>query len=297
MFAIAPTDIGWFQFLKENKHFNDVNFWTPTPWNITRLNSNDKFYFMLKSPIRKIGGFGIFKKYSNHNLNEAWALFGYGNGCASKEELIKRLDDYKAKNSQDKTSVANTEIGCISLSNVEFWEEDAYIDLAETNIDFSSNIVKLKYYTTEDFNTSVSTNEENGYILVDMDSEKLKKARMITDRKGQSNFKLLVSTAYNNKCCITGETIPELLEAAHIQPYINQTSNHVQNGILLRSDIHKLYDNNLIYIDESFIVHTSSMLQSNYYKQFHNKTISLPSDTIKYPSKDALKSRHDEFRK
>ncbi len=297
MFAISPTDINWFNFLKENKHSNNVNFWTPTPWNISKLKIGDKFYFMLKSPIRKIGGFGIYNAYNNYSLDQAWDFFGYGNGCASKEELINKLDDYKAKNSQDKSSVTKTQIGCISLSNVEFWDEENWIDLAETDIDFSKSIVKLKYYTTDDFNSSISTIEENGYTLVNMDSEKLKKTRMVSERKGQSYFKLIVSTAYNNRCCVTGEITPELLEAAYIQPYMNETSNHIQNGLLLRSDIHRLYDNNLLYIDEDFTIHISSKLISDYYKNFNNTKIKLPTQNFKLPSKDALKSRFDEFRK
>jgi putative restriction endonuclease len=53
--AIAPTDIDWFNNLKEQTH-TIVNFWTPTPWNIKKLENGDKLYFMLKKPIRKIGG-------------------------------------------------------------------------------------------------------------------------------------------------------------------------------------------------------------------------------------------------
>ena len=66
MFAIAPTDLNWFQQLRtEGVHGNVINFWTPTPWNISRLKKGDKLYFMLKSPIRKIGGFGKFVEYKN----------------------------------------------------------------------------------------------------------------------------------------------------------------------------------------------------------------------------------------
>ena len=55
MFSIANTDIEWFEFLKKNNIFNNVNFWTPTPWNVKKLKQGDLFYFMLKSPIRKLG--------------------------------------------------------------------------------------------------------------------------------------------------------------------------------------------------------------------------------------------------
>ena len=70
MFAISPTDLNWFQQLRtEGLQGNVINFWTPTPWNISRLKSGDNLYFMLKSPIRKIGGYGKFVEYKNMNIN------------------------------------------------------------------------------------------------------------------------------------------------------------------------------------------------------------------------------------
>jgi|TARA_B110000116_G_scaffold227688_1_gene208722 putative restriction endonuclease len=66
MFAISPTDLNWFQQLRaDDLQGNVINFWTPTPWNISRLKSGDNLYFMLKSPIRKIGGYGKFVEYKN----------------------------------------------------------------------------------------------------------------------------------------------------------------------------------------------------------------------------------------
>lgn len=54
MISIAPTDIDWFNFLKSNVVHEEINFWTPTPWNVKRLKRGDKFYFMLKSPLGKL---------------------------------------------------------------------------------------------------------------------------------------------------------------------------------------------------------------------------------------------------
>ena len=91
MFAISPTDIEWFKFLRTEGLNSEINFWTPTPWNVSRLASGDKLYFMLKSPIRKIGGYGQFVEYKNMSVNDAWNKYGFKNGCTSKQELIERL--------------------------------------------------------------------------------------------------------------------------------------------------------------------------------------------------------------
>ena len=56
MFANSPTDIEWFKFLRTEGLNSEINLWSPTPWNVSRLASGDKLYFMLKSPIRKIDG-------------------------------------------------------------------------------------------------------------------------------------------------------------------------------------------------------------------------------------------------
>ena len=72
MFAISPTDRDWFHFLRATGYNSEINFWTPTPWNISRLSKGDRLYFMLKAPIRKIGGYGHFFEYKNVTVNEAW---------------------------------------------------------------------------------------------------------------------------------------------------------------------------------------------------------------------------------
>jgi predicted restriction endonuclease len=87
-----------------------------------------------------------------------------------------------------------------------------------------------------------------------------------------------------------------LLEAAHIQPYIDERSNHVKNGLLLRADLHKLYDNGLMYIDDDFLIHISPQVKSNHYQNYNNKKIELPKNKKFHPSKESLRLRKVEFR-
>ena len=60
MFAIAPTDLDWFERIRTGPIGKTVNFWTPTPWEVKGFREGDRLYFMLKSPVRKIGGYGSF---------------------------------------------------------------------------------------------------------------------------------------------------------------------------------------------------------------------------------------------
>ena len=182
------------------------------------------------------------------------------------------------------------------MTNSEFFEDSTFLDLDNYEIDFSRYIVKIKYFDEPDTLSRVTKSTVSEFELVSETTEKLRKSRTGIERKGQGIFRAKLTFAYSNKCCITGETTPELIEAAHIQPYIDENSNHVKNGLLLRIDIHKLFDNGLMYIDEDFKIHISPQVKSDYYQNLDGSQIELPKNENFFPSKEALKSREFEFR-
>ena len=288
MFAISPTDINWYLQLKnEISSENElVNFWTPTPWNVRQLQKGDKFYFMLKSPIRKIGGLGIYQEYKNMLPLEAWQAFGRNNGVEDLSGLIDRTKKYITKNSSSST-YENNQIGCIILNNLIFFDENNYKTDTQLGVSFSQHIVKIKFFNQADPNINEVDNDFEDYLLITTQGKKRKFISQ-TDRKGQSHFRKLVLKNYNNQCAITQNKEVQVLEAAHIQSYISEKSNHIQNGICLRADIHKLFDNGLITIDQNFVVNVSSKIKDLKYKTFHGKGITLPLNQRYYPSIDAL---------
>ena len=88
---------------------------------------------------------------------------------------------------------------------------------------------------------------------------------------------------------------PEIVEAAHIQPYINVDSNHVQNRLALRVDLHRLFDAGLLAVDAQLKIVVSSTLNSTEYALLNGRAIILPRDPAKRPSQEAL-SFHRETR-
>ena len=79
---------------------------------------------------------------------------------------------------------------------------------------------------------------------------------------------------YENKCCITGCTIKEILHACHINPHSDWGDNSVSNALLLRSDIHDLFDSHLLGINpETLIVHLSPKLLNTEYNHLEGKQI------------------------
>ncbi len=274
-----------------------VNFWTPTPWNIKQLNKGSRLYFMLKAPIRQIGGFGEFIEYRDLTPEQAWNQFGYRNGRTSKHEFINSIQNYIDKNSKKSGSqpidINTYEIGCIILDNCEFWNNAIFINPADHNIDFATQVVKIKYFDQYD-PFMQSQEERDNFNLINEPREN--KPTVTNSRERQSEFKGRILKAYHSRCCISGETISELLEAAHVQEYRNTSSNHVQNGLLLRIDIHRLYDNHLLFIDSNYIIHVSNLVTSQQYRQLHGQTITLPDLDYSWPSKEALELRRNEFR-
>lgn len=150
MFAISPTDKIWFDFLKDNEYNSFVNFWTPTPWNISGLKKDNRLYFMLKSPIRKIGGFGEFVYYENMTAESAWNEFGYRNGRESKIDFLNGIQSYIDRHSEkfgkNLIDASSYQIGCIVLKNCEFWDEVNYKLTSDYNIEFANQVVMIKYY-------------------------------------------------------------------------------------------------------------------------------------------------------
>lgn len=83
------------------------------------------------------------------------------------------------------------------------------------------------------------------------DDQRERDLRMTHQREGQSAFRDSLLAAYGSRCCITGVDVDAVLEAAHISAYRGPASNHVENGLLLRADLHKLFDRLMLSVDPS----------------------------------------------
>lgn len=97
--------------------------------------------------------------------------------------------------------------------------------------------------------------------------------RQIKQRRGQRIFRdTLISHAAT--CAVSGCNIVDILEAAHITAYKNDTHNHVSNGLLLRCDMHTLYDLELFAIEpDSFVIYFSPQIQDKEYTRYHGKKL------------------------
>lgn len=111
-------------------------------------------------------------------------------------------------------------------------------------------------------------------------------------RQGQPAFRKLLLAAYSGRCALTGTTATEVLEAAHILPYMGNQTNIVTNGLLLRADIHTLFDRLLLAIvpaGRELVVRISPEVDDPAYRALDGEPVRyLPSAPSSQPARDYL---------
>ncbi|WP_199257012.1 HNH endonuclease [Tomitella fengzijianii] len=112
--------------------------------------------------------------------------------------------------------------------------------------------------------------------------------RVIATRRGQPRFRKALLDAYGGACAVTGCTARPALEAAHILPYRGDHTNDVRNGLLLRADVHTLFDLFLITVAEDLTMCVAPRLAGAGYEKYDGQPLLLPAEETHRPSADAL---------
>lgn len=255
---VAVTDNEWFALHASRDHVEEVNFWRPSPEaGFKALQPGELLLFKLHAPMNFIAGGGFFVRFHQLPVNLAWETFGEANGVRSLDEMRQRIAYYRH------TPILpheNPNIGCIMLAEPFFWPNDAWIECPD---DFKLNTVQGKGYDSEvgtgrDLWNQVSERlqmygatqlETDTAALAVIESKGYGKPQVVLPRLGQGLFRILVTDAYQRRCAITGERTLPVLDAAHIKPYKVIQKHEVSNGLLMRSDLHRLFDEGYLTID------------------------------------------------
>lgn len=294
---LGVTDNDWFDFLS-HADVDEVNFWQPSgrvPF--VGLEPGAPFLFKLKRPYNHVAGGGTFVKFSTLPLSLAWEVFGIKNGAESREvfeAMIRRLIS--------NPNAREPEIGCTVLTAPFFWPKENWI--ANPN-GWASNIVRGRYYDTyksDGANLWASVQERFKSPLtsglpdqVQETSARYGEPTLIKPRLGQGAFRVVVTDAYRRRCAITGESTLPVLEAAHIRPFAKSGVNEVSNGMLLRSDFHKLFDAGLVTVTPELRVEVSPQIKEQWfngrlYYRLHGTTLSnLPQELANHPNENFLR--------
>jgi hypothetical protein len=127
-----------------------------------------------------------------------------------------------------------------------------------------------------------------------IDDERKTALRSVTVRSGQGAFRDALLRAYDGRCAITACDVPEVLEAAHIRPYKGVRTNVVTNGILLRADLHRLWDTGRLAVHEaSFEVLLDSDMIGSDYSLLAGEPIRVPTKSGQHPSAVALQQQRE----
>lgn len=114
----------------------------------------------------------------------------------------------------------------------------------------------------------------------------------IVRRQGQARFRSALLEAYDGRCAMTGWGVVDVLEAAHIYPYLGKDTNVVPNGLLLRSDVHTLFDLQLISVDaKTMEICVAPQLRETGYGVRHGAPLGLPGTASLEPDRRLLE-RH-----
>ncbi len=307
-FYLGVTDNRWYTFLSKISP-EDVNFWQPGgSLRFRAIEPGAPFLFKLKSPINAIGGIGFLSSHTFLPVSVAWDAFKNRNGCDSLVELRNMILSYRS----DKLT-ENPNIGCIVLTNPIFFKEEDWI---ETPSNWSNPIMSGKTYDTSEiqgkslwtkveetlekywYNSSRSY-DGDGQFVFEPESPQYGNSILSRIRIGQGAFRVLVIDAYSRKCSISGEKTLPVLEAAHILPYSESDPNSVSNGLLLRSDLHKLFDGGYLTITTDYKVEVSSRIKAEFengreYYKFHGQDLLMLPDREKDRPKKVFIELHNE---
>ncbi|WP_018866220.1 MULTISPECIES: HNH endonuclease [unclassified Thioalkalivibrio] len=285
---VAVTDMDWFQKLRSRQP-EEVNFWQPGGGRrIRRLQPGDLFLFKLHSPYNAIAGGGFFVRSTSLPVRLAWEAFGPMNGVDSLSEFRTRIAHYRRKE-----TAGTTEIGCNILAHPFFFEEYDWIPQPGS---WSKNIVTAKTYDgTEgegaEFYQQVAMRVSNHELLPpgghvqEGGDDRWGRAFLARARLGQGAFRVLVTDAYDRRCAVTGERTLPTLEAAHIRPYAEHGPHQVSNGLLLRSDWHRLFDDGYVTVTPDHHIEVSPRIREEYengreYYRHHGERLARVPETV-----------------
>ena len=246
--VIAVTDGDWFEMLRQQPDLSEVNFWAPSAANFRALQPGELFLFKLRTQHNAIVGGGIFAYANALPCSLAWEAFGEANGAHTAQEMRVRIAKYRRANLDDQSDFP---IGCRILTQPFFFDKPDWIPVPES---WSPNIVRFKTYNTGDaeglslweaVNDRLSRRPSPG---VAEKQARYGEPHLIHPRLGQGAFRVLVTDIYGRRCAVTQERTLPALEAAHIRPYGDGGVHEAQNGLLLRRDIHSLFDTGYVTV-------------------------------------------------
>jgi putative restriction endonuclease len=302
---VALTDPDWYAYLSGHPHVDEVNFWQPHGGrDFQAVKRGELFFFKLRAPHKAIAGFGFFERFERLQAWLAWEWFGEMNGAPDFGSMIDRIMRLRG-NVEPSERAGDFKIGCIMISAPVFFSQSEWVspptDWAKTGIQqgktYSLDSGEGRRILEECLGRARTGNRywniEPTAELVSEDAPRYGSPVQVRPRAGQGVFSAAVRQAYDGACAITHEHSIPVLEAAHIMPYWQGGEHRVDNGLLLRRDLHRLYDRGYVTVTPDYIFSVGDSLRDEFkngrsYYGLDGSRISVPSHELWRPSKKLL---------
>lgn len=302
---VGVTDGDWYRCLASRPTLNEVNFWRPAGGREFRvLTPGEPFFFKTHYPHNRVVGGGFYSGFAQLRISEAWEFFGDANGATSLAEIRTRVGRYR------RTPITPDEdpvIGCVFVRDAAFLHPDQSVAPPP---DFAPNIVQGKSFDLADERSAVYFDGLLHRVLgvtIELDlSEPWHRhgpvygdPRLTPQRLGQASFQAVVLDAYRKRCAVTGDKIRPVLQAAHIRPLPMGGEHRLDNGLLLRSDVHTLFDRGYLGVDPQYRLHVSRRLREEFENgdEFYareGEAIAVPERRPDRPKREFLEWHLDE---
>lgn len=300
---VGVTNNEWFRFLAERSP-EEVNFWRPrSQTDFKALSEGDLFLFKLHSPLDFIAGGGVFVRHTFLPLSLAWQAFGKNNGVPDFDTFERYILEHRT------SEELSRQIGCTVLVEPFFWPREAWIPVPR---DWSKNIVSGKSYDVSSDTGATLWADVRERLSRDMAAvgtggiaeaaARYGAPTIIHPRLGQGAFRVEVTDAYFRRCAITGEKTLPALEAGHIQPYAKNGPHEIRNGLLLRSDLHNLFDLGYLTVTLDYKVKVSRRIREefdngrHYYALDGKPLVVVPDKEVARPAPEYLSWHHSIFK-
>jgi len=306
--AIAVTNRGWFEYLSAQHGLAEVNFWSTSAHRQATPSAGELLLFKLKKRRNKpkepevIAGYGVFAFSTVMPITLAWEAFGRANGAPTFDILRARILESRDEPISPQSSF---DIGCRILTEPVFWPQEHWLRVPPT---WSPHTVTMKKY---------SLDSQDGSNLWEAIQERLLSSAhpvglfehplprygapsLVQQGLGQGGFRLLVTGLYEKRCAVTRERTLPALEAAHIRPFADGGEHAASNGILLRRDIHSLFDAGYVTVTPKHEFEVSRRIKEEFengkdYYALHGREVVIPKEPKWQPDKEALQW-HNETR-
>ena len=295
-FWVGLTDKDWFDFLAARALLDEVNFWQPSPRRPVHLDVGAPFLFKLHKPQGGwIVGGGYFGHWTTLPATTAWTTFGEANGASSLKEMAALI-----RRRRPAFDPFADHIGCMALGEPYFLPPHLWIESPES---WRNSIQQGRTYDTTEpdgaalwgrFQLALAALGQPLAVRETPEFDSRYGAPVLRPvRLGQGTFRAKVIDAYERRCVITNERTLPVLQAAHIKPYSLLGPHLPENGLLLRSDLHTLFDQGYVTVAPDLRLLVSRTIREEFengrdYYKLEGRPIRPPEPGNPLPSPEYL---------